>query len=136
MWRQFVYGHRLQHDEAGRDFERFLGAATLLKITIKVRPSERDDDRGVRALGVKTFDRRVAAAVVQRNKQVVITAFVSLRDGDAVTEVFENAGSAQRSHAVAISGPGWGRGNDSNSHCSFESAQAPNPAHTSRRSGL
>src|SRR5690349_2973838 len=103
MWRQFVYGHRLQHNEASRDFERFLGAATLLKITIKVCPGERDDDRGVCALGAKTVDRRVAAAGVQRDEQVVMSAFVNPGDADSVTKFFENAGPAQRSHAVAVS---------------------------------
>jgi hypothetical protein len=78
MRRQLVYGHRLQHDQASRDFERLPGTPTLLKIIIEVCSRECDDYRGVRMIVTKTVDRRVAAPRVERDQQVVSTAFVDL----------------------------------------------------------
>jgi hypothetical protein len=83
-----------------------------------------------------TVDRRMAAARMQCDEQIVVAVFVCLGDGNLMTKFFEDARPSQRCYAVAVSGPGRRRGSDEDLHRSFESAQAPKPAQRSRRSGV
>src|SRR5262249_28178807 len=69
--RQFVESFGLKDDQTRCEFQRHSRSFTFWKIAVKVRAGQRDNQRFVRALTMKTVDGIVAAARVQCDKQVV-----------------------------------------------------------------
>jgi hypothetical protein len=66
MFRQRVEGFGLENYQAAREFERLLRPLALRKIAIEVSACQRDYQRAVRMLTMKSFNRIVAAERVQR----------------------------------------------------------------------
>jgi hypothetical protein len=134
--RQIVESFRLKRNNARGQFKRFARLFAMFEVAVEVCPGESDDERFVRMQAVKSADRRIATARMQRYEQIVCAVFVDLGDGDFMTKSLENARPSKRCYAVAVFGPWRRRSSDEDLHRSFERAQVRKPAHTSRRSGL
>ena len=88
-------------------------------------------------LPMKAVNRWITAAGVQGDQEVIRLAFVTLREGDTVAQLAQNALPAQRGDSIPVTGMRARRRDHPNSHiCPCDNEQVRNPAHTSRRSGL
>src|SRR5262245_60522123 len=121
--RQIVEGFRLKRNYLSGQIKRFACTFASVEVMVEVCSGECDDERFFRVQAMKTVDRRIATACMQRDEQIISAVFVCLGDGDMMTKFLEDARPSQRCYAIAVPGPGGRRGGDKNLHHSFENAQ-------------
>src|SRR5262249_6161448 len=109
------------------------GGVVRMDLLIEVCPGQCDDDRTFWPGTAEGFHSAKAAPAMQCDEDVAVFTCILLADDDAVSELSQQAGPAQRGDAVAL--PRTRRSRRDNADLHDCGAHVRNPAQTSRRSG-
>ena len=115
--RQFVERFFLQHDQAGRQFQRQRGLRVLADVAVEVGAGQGQLGRTLGMAVAEIAQGRMALARMQGDQQFAGLAVPLRQDRDAATQPAQQPRPAHRGVAVAGARTGQGRGDDDDFGC-------------------